>query len=100
MLLQGLVLMGDGVSPPSASGRFSRLVTPHLKDDGAPGRGTGPQGVQRAKVQVRGDVPPWEAVKIIGSLGRETKWQDALALFWPLHRKMSYNTRDAGAGGI
>eukprot|EP00435_Cladocopium_sp_Y103_P052270 s1114_g16.t1 len=86
--------MGDGVGPPSASGRFSRLVTPHLKEDGAPGPlGTGPQGVQRAKLQVRGDVPPWEAVKIISSLGRETKWQDALALFWPLHRKMAYNTR-------
>lgn len=89
--------MGDGVSPPSPSGpsgRFSRLVTPHLKEDGNGSPrgppGSGPQGV-RAKVL--GDVSPWEAVKLISSLGRETKWQDALALFWPLHRKMAYNTR-------
>ena len=57
-------------------GRFARLVKPHL----------GPKAVGPS------DLPPWEAVKIIGNLGRQARWQDALALFW-LHRNMDYDTR-------
>lgn len=57
-------------------GRFARLVKPHL----------GPKAVGPS------DLPPWEAVKIIGKLGRQARWQDALALFW-LHRNMDYDTR-------
>lgn len=86
-----MVMNGDGLGPPD--GRFSRLVAPHR--DGS--RGSQAQGVKRKRaLQSRSypdNLPPWEAVKIIGDLGRETKWQDALALFWPLHRKMAYNTR-------
>ena len=64
---------------PGPGGRFSSLVTSHLKEDGSRSR---PRRVE--------ELPPKEAVKTISNLGKEQKWQDALDLFW--HRK-TYNTR-------
>ncbi|CAK9063486.1 unnamed protein product [Durusdinium trenchii] len=56
-----------------AAGRFSQLA------------GELPRSLPRSPLL------PWEAVKAIGGLGRQQRWAEALAVFWPLVRQERAN---------